>query len=393
MKGLRVLMLLDNPFTNDRRVQREAGALSAAGYRVDLLCMQHPDLPEHEVRDHCNVYRILPEALKDPKKLRTYKIMAQAIINRFEFDIIHSNDQFMLHLGSWIKRLKKGKPVLIYDSHELFHAWPLNTDAPGLVIRLKSALVRALQIRREQRNGKYIDHLITVNQSLADDLGRHFRLAGSPAVVRNVPELPAKLPPNTILRSALGIPEKDKLVVFIGGNIYPGTLNLEQVIMEFGNQAGIHLAFITSNRPGKKAIESFVKQHGFTNIHFHPLIPPDDIPAWLSGADAGLVPTWNKKDLSYWYALDNKLFEYMMSEIPVLATRQPEYRRIVENYGIGICVDPEVNGAYLKGFWEMMQQKETFVQNARKAKEVLHWGQEKKALLDLYAEIKSQLNP
>ena len=48
----------------------------------------------------------------------------------------------------------------------------------------------------------------------------------------------------------------------------------------------------------------------YTNIYFHPAVKPAEICSYLSGADVGLVPTWNKHNLSYWYALDNKLFEY-----------------------------------------------------------------------------------
>jgi glycosyltransferase involved in cell wall biosynthesis len=110
----------------------------------------------------------------------------------------------------------------------------------------------------------------------------------------------------------------------------------------------------------------------------------NEIPFYLSSADAGLVPTWNKKDLSYWYALDNKLFEYLVSGIPVLATQQPEYRQIVEKYTIGVCVNPENKNAYLDGFWEILNRKDVFRTNVRKATLELNWEKESLKLLGFY---------
>ena len=36
---IKIVMLLDNPYTNDGRVEREAETLAAAGYKVLLFCV------------------------------------------------------------------------------------------------------------------------------------------------------------------------------------------------------------------------------------------------------------------------------------------------------------------------------------------------------------------
>src|SRR5205085_10913814 len=135
---------------------------------------------------------------------------------------------------------------------------------------------------------------------------------------------------SNIIREKFKIAAESKILVFIGANIYTKTLNLEQVMDEVGNQPNISFVFISSFKAGKVELENRAKEKGYTNIYFHPLLKPSEINNYLSSCDAGLVPTWNKKYLSYWYALDNKLFEYLMAEIPILATIQPEYKNIVE---------------------------------------------------------------
>ena len=101
----------------------------------------------------------------------------------------------------------------------------------------------------------------------------------------------------------------------------------------------------------------------------------------------GIVSAWNKKDLSYWLALDNKIFSYIMAEIPILASAQPEYKKIVEGFGVGICVDPDIPGSYANGLKLILSQQENYLDFLQKAKKVLCWENEQIKLLELYQQI------
>ena len=383
----RILVLLDNVFTNDRRVSRESETLVEAGFDVNLVAVKRNDLPEKETINGVKVHRLLDRDIYDIKKQKCFKGYAKMIVENFNFDIIHANDQAMLHLGSCIKKIKPSV-TLVYDSHELFHSWPLNaSNFNSFSIMLKSYVVRKLQIRREKRNHKYIDQIITVNDSLANDLQKYMKAKKKVCVVRNIPEKSEKIEKTNILREKFAIPQSTKILVFIGGNIYARTLNLEQVIDEFANVPNKALVFICGENEHAEPIHKYVKDKRASNILFHGLIAPSDIPAYLSSADAGLVPTWNKNDMSYWYALDNKLFEYINAGIPVLATQQSEYRNIVENYKCGVCVNPDEKGAYIKGFEAIMDDYVVWQQNTSAASEVLTWENEQGKLIDLYKSL------
>jgi glycosyltransferase involved in cell wall biosynthesis len=43
--------------------------------------------------------------------------------------------------------------------------------------------------------------------------------------------------------------------------------------------------------------------------------------------------------LNYYYALPNRIFDFIRANVPVLATDFPEIRRIVAHYGVGTLVD------------------------------------------------------
>ncbi|MCR4800945.1 MAG: glycosyltransferase [Bacteroidales bacterium] len=383
----KILVLLDNVFTNDRRVSREAESLAAASFDVNLVAVKDNDLLEREDINGVKVHRILNKDIYDIKKSSCFKKYASEIVKSFDFDIIHANDQAMLHLGSCIKKINPSV-TLVYDSHELFHSWPLNvSNFNSFSIMLKSYVVRKIQIIRERRNHKYIDQIITVNDSLAKDLQNYMKAKKKVCVVRNIPEKSEKIEKTNILREKFGIPQSTKILVFIGANIYARTLNLEQVIDEFANVPNRALVFICGENKNAEPIREYVKAKDANNVYFHGLIAPSDIPAYLSSADAGLVPTWNKHDMSYWYALDNKLFEYINAGIPVLATQQPEYRNIVENYKCGVCVNPDEKGAYIRGFEAILADYAVLQQNTSAASQVLTWENEQKKLVDLYKSL------
>ena len=383
----KILVLLDNTFTNDRRVSRESESLVAAGFSVDLVAVKDVNLPEHEDANGVKVYRLFDTDIYDIKKQSCFKRYAKLIIEKFDFDIIHANDQTMLHLGSCIKKLKPSI-ILVYDSHELFHSWPLNaSNFNSISIMLKSYVVRKLQIWREKRNHKYIDQIITVNDSLANDLQKYLKAKRKVCVVRNIPEKSSMQEKTNVLREKFGIAPTTKILVFIGANIYARTLNLEQVIDEFANEDGVALVFICADNANAAPIHKYVDEKNAKNIFFHGLIPPSDIPAYLSSADAGLVPTWNKNDMSYWYALDNKLFEYINAGIPVLTTQQPEYVNIVDGYKCGVCVNPDNSGAYIQGFRKILENYADLCQNAYAAAQLLTWENEQIKLIDLYKSL------
>jgi glycosyltransferase involved in cell wall biosynthesis len=80
-----------------------------------------------------------------------------------------------------------------------------------------------------------------------------------------------------------------------------------------------------------------------------------------------------------------------MAGLPILATQQPEYRRIVEPYGVGVCVNPDEPNAYLDGYRRIMASYATFRERVRRAREELNWTSDERVLLHLYGELRESL--
>lgn len=379
-----ILFLLDNPFTNDRRVYREAKTMVDAGYPLVLIAVAKTGIAPQEVVEGISVARILQDDIYDVKQSRCFARYSDQIIQSYTFDIIHAHDQVMLHLAVTIKR-KKPTVKIIYDSHELFHAWPLNTNATGFTY-LKSEIVRFLLKRREARNIKHIDALIAVNEPIRLDILDFFSLKIPSISIRNLPTLPPPASHQDLLRKKFNIAATDKILVYIGANIYPKTINIEQVIREFANKEHVFMVFICALNWGQKEVKKYADSIGVTNLYFHDVVPIEAIPDYLCDATAGIVSSWNKKDLSYWYGLDNKLFEYMMAEIPIVATEQPEYIKIVRDHAIGICINPEKE-SYFDAFEKIAHEPNAYQGKLKAAKSILNWENESLRLLDFYSEL------
>ncbi|MCG8305815.1 MAG: glycosyltransferase family 4 protein [Cytophagales bacterium] len=126
----RVLMLLENEFPHDDRVEKEAVSLIKKGYAVLLLCPNFSAKRKHEVYKGIDIYRfsldrnLFKKLLGLIQIIPLYKylwqIRAGRIIKKHKIDIVHIHD---LPLCSLIKYLKRNKGIkVIADMHENYPA-------------------------------------------------------------------------------------------------------------------------------------------------------------------------------------------------------------------------------------------------------------------------------
>ncbi len=384
--ALRVAVLLDNTLVTDRRAVLEIKSLKSLPIELFLYCLSDDQLLQESKEDNLTIRRVIPPdywAFSNRRKLEEFALK----IAKEKFDVLHCHDQYMLHVGAIVKSMCPGT-ILIYESRELFHSWPVNYSNQSIINQLKSYIVRYYEMRREKRNGQKIEYLITVNDSIAAILKKYFKLKSDPIVTRNIPsfkELPNKT--DQTLRQKFNIPANDCAIVYIGVNVYRYTNLMENFVDAIGQMPNVHLIIITRRNERRIWFENYVDKCGYKNIYFHDLIPVNTIEETISCCDIGLVTAWYKMKLSYWLALDNKLFTYIMSEIPILGTAQPEYEKVINNHDVGVCINPEKINTIQSAIHNLIANKERYKQNCRIAKKELCWDVEQKKLLSLYQTI------
>jgi glycosyltransferase involved in cell wall biosynthesis len=88
-------------------------------------------------------------------------------------------------------------------------------------------------------------------------------------------------------------------------------------------------------------------------------------------------------------ALPNKVFEYVAAGIPVVASDLPELRSLVDRYGIGVVVDAADPASVAAGISAALAEPRADAIAA--AARDLNWSNERKRLLDLYADLGTSL--
>jgi glycosyltransferase involved in cell wall biosynthesis len=104
----------------------------------------------------------------------------------------------------------------------------------------------------------------------------------------------------------------------------------------------------------------------------------------LRGCDAGVVHTWQPEWPSHWLSLPNRIMEYTLCGLPVLATSQPEFVAFHQEFGNCALYGGDREEALRAAIERLREQRPQLERNAEQAASRLSWGSEQKALIDLY---------
>jgi len=140
---------------------------------------------------------------------------------------------------------------------------------------------------------------------------------------------------------------------------------------------------------GYGELENLIKEYSkkYNNIYFHPAVSPDILLDYTSSADFG-ISTIEDSCLSYIYCLPNKMFEYLMAEIPVIVSNLPEMKGLVEKNKIGVVAQENTPKGLKEAIAEAINlDKEELKSNIQKVKEIYNWEEQEKVLLDVYKEL------
>ena len=210
--------------------------------------------------------------------------------------------------------------VLIYDSHEIFLESGSNATRPRLL--------KALLARSERRWTRHATALITVNDSLATELGRRLQ-PRQIVVVHNAPDRwdpPSPAP--DLIRASTGISVGSPIALYHGGfSVHRGLEQLAEAILQPGLEA-VHAVYLGygSMRPELEAMAHDPRYGG--RLHVLDAVPPSELAPWVASADVGVMAI-QPSTLNHRLSTPNKLFESLAAGLPVVVSDFPEMRAIV----------------------------------------------------------------
>ncbi len=286
--------------------------------------------------------------------------------------LLVANDLDTLPANYLVSRIRR-KPLL-YDSHELF------TEVPELVGR---KFVKKCWLFLERKMLPRISHSITVSPSVASWYGSVYGI--EMRVVRNLPQYCSKAYIDSIKTA------EDPPVI-----IYQGALNrgrgLENLILSM-----MHLKDCRLNLLGdgdiREELEQLVRDKGLGDkVLFLGHRSFHELQQFTASAVLGISLEENI-GLNYYYALPNKLFDYIQARIPVLVSDFPEMGRIVDEYKIGMKLAERDPGSVARTIDHMIRdrgERDRWLENMEKAAGDLCWEKEVQILREVVEDMDLQ---
>ncbi len=363
----KAIVCVTNDLTTDQRVRKTCMALMKCGYDV------------------IETGRLLPDSMEfnPPYTIRRTKLgfnsgalfYAEYNIRLFFYllfdkvDLIFSNDLDTLPAAFLASRIKRKK--LIYDTHEYF------TEMPELVGRKR---VQAIWKAFERTIFPKLNNIITVNDSIARLYAGEYHKEIH--VVRNIP--PAFHPEKIKSRTELGLPE-DNMILILQGTGINIDRGAEEIVLAMKYMENIMLLIVGSGDVLTKLKDMVRSEKLEEKVMFRPKMPFEELRQYTMNANLGLALD-KDTNLNYRFSLPNKLFDYIHSRIPVLASDLPEIKEIIEKYDIGFFIPnhtPQAIAETVNRIFENKSRYQTVKLNTGKAGKELSWENEEIKLLNV----------
>jgi colanic acid biosynthesis glycosyl transferase WcaI len=251
--------------------------------------------------------------------------------------IIATSPQLLVGLAGWWLAFVRRIPF-VFEVRDL---WPESLAAVGvgdetsLLHRSLSAIANFLYRRA--------DHIVVVSPAFKDFLTQNRHVpAEKISVVENGVETdlfsPRTAAQNRTLRHDLGADGKF-LICYVGtmGMAHGLETLLDAARLQTQNPAVLFL--LIGEGAEKDRIKVLAQSRGLANIHFLDQQPREKIPAFISASDACLVLL--KKTEVFKTVIPTKMLEFMSCSRPVILGVDGQARKIVEEAGAGIVIEPE----------------------------------------------------
>jgi glycosyltransferase involved in cell wall biosynthesis len=335
----KVIVSVTNDLTTDQRVDRVCNTLVKMGFDVLLVGRKLRNSLPLKPRNY-RTKRMKLIFIKGPLFYAEYNLRLFFFLLFHRADILVSNDLDTLlanylasgirHPASGIRSRKSGistslrHPDLFHDCHEYFRGVPELNGRPETVKAWKQI---------EDWIFPKLKTVYAVNLSIADLY--HSEYGNSISVIRNVPVTKSSVQPKS--RAALGIPEKNKIILYQGAvNVDRG---LEEAILAMKHLKTVATLLIIGTGDIIEKLKQLVNGESLNDrVMLTGQIPLEDLHPYTLMADLGLSI---EKDVSinYHYCLPNKFLDYIQARVPVLVSPMPEMKAIIEKYRIGEFIE------------------------------------------------------
>jgi len=303
--------------SSNRILEKQCKSLSHAGYEVYYLVQGEKSIETDGVK-----------IMALPRPKNRFERMTKTLIKAYETalvldaEVYHIHDPELIILGILLKIRRKR---VIYDVHEDYKVALIHKK--WIPPYLRTIVVECV-VLAEWLSGRLFDGIVAATPMIESYFSKN-----KTVLVQNFPIM------DESVQNSL-IPYKDRfpIIIYLGGiSELRGAKEMVLAVGMLPEHLGAQLYLAGKFSP--TSMEYKIKElRGWEKVNFLGWLSQEKLAALLGKTRIGLVvlhPTH-----SYLDSYPMKLFEYMHAGIPVIASDFPLWRKIVEEVGCGLLVDP-----------------------------------------------------
>lgn len=366
------ISFLGNPF-HDSRITNLKKSLEENNCKVKVIGFDWTTPGFKTYRDDDTVVYKLRKTKFSLWFYGTFKLLLLFELFKVRADIYFAEEIYSLPYVKFRTFFGRGK--VYYNSRELY------AFLGGLRNR---KFIQKIFTFIEKRLIRHVDLVLTTGEMDSDFLFNFYGIKNT-LVIRNIPKL--KTPGKKInLHEKLSISPGTKILLYQGVLIDGRGIEL---VIENLSRIENSVFVLLGDGDRKTKWQKFAEECNVSDrVFFLGTIPQEELINYTAAADLGICLIENIS-ISYYHALPNKLFEYIMAGLPVVSSALPQMKQIVDEYKVGECIDIETNkniAELINSLLNDTNRLEKYKSNCKEAAKELNWDVEfekaKKKLID-----------
>ena len=365
----RIIISVSNDLYSDQRVRKVCSTLLNMGYEIVLLGRKLHNSQEIPDRGY-KIKRFSLWFTKGPLFYANLNIRLFFYLLFHKADVLLANDLDTLAPNYIVSKLKS--VPIVYDTHEYY------TEVP----ELQGRFAKKVWERIEKAIFPKLENIFTVNNSIANIYEKKYNVKIN--VIRNLPTKKLEIAYKN--KSELGLIEKQKYIILQGAgiNIDRGAEELVQA-MKYVDTAVLLIVGDGDVVPRLKEMVNKMKLS--EKVIFISKQSPELLKSYTYNCEIGFSLD-KDTNLNYRYSLPNKVFDYIQSGIPILASDLPEIKKIVIGNDVGLICEINTPNEIAKNINKMLAEnfKEKNRAQIKAAAKELIWESQEQILHKVYSK-------
>ncbi|MFI5132814.1 MAG: glycosyltransferase [Chitinophagales bacterium] len=358
----KIYFTVTNDLSYDQRMQRICTTLAENGYAptlVGLKLVSSIPLKKEKFRQK----RIRCWFRKGKWFYREYNIRLFFYLLFKKMDAVCAIDLDTILPCLTISKWKK--IPRIYDAHELFTG-------------LKEVISRPHIKKKWERIEKYALPKFKYGYAVSDGIAEEFhkRYAVNYTTIRNLP----------VLKTLDNIHPAEKFIIYQGAVNEARGFEYLVPAMKLVN----YKLIICGDGNFMPQLKELIRTHQLENkIELRGMLPPDELWKISQQATVGVSLT-EQEGLNQYFALPNRLFDYIQAGLPQVTMNLPEYAKINRQFEVAVLIDdlsPERIAETLNNLLADDVLYKRLKENCLKARLELNWQHEEKKLVSFYKSV------